>query len=214
MYVQRESSYPAPGKGAELRACLEERVKAAHAKGRAASLAVQLFAGAAGAGYVRNIRFQDLAAYDATRRQNQADPAFQALTQKITPLLSRPNAIELFEVLIPFPATPVMRAPFFSQRALNYPAVGAGPDLRPLLEARVKAYQASGRRASLSTSVYADDAPVFALTVSFQDLAALDSFRSYIQSDPALQALTARAARLIRQPNKLGLAEVLIPMPM
>ena len=47
----------------------------------------------------------------------------------------------------------------------------------------------------------------------FQDQAALDSFRTQNASDPAAQAYVARLDRLVRQANKVELAEVLIPLP-
>lgn len=213
MYIHRESSYPAQGKGRELRALLEERVKAQQASGQAVSLGVQLFAGPEGMSYIRNARHEDLAAYEAARRRNQSDPAFPAYQAKVATLISRPNSSQLFEVLIPNPAGNPLRAPYFTQRALGYPAVGKGPELRAIMEERVKGLQSSGQRATLGVSVYGTDGQEFTTTLAFQDLAALESYRRRNQSDPAFQAYVAKVNPLIRQGPKVELAEVLIPFP-
>ncbi len=65
MYIQRESFYPGLGKGPELRALLEERVKGQQANGRAIGLSVGLFGGPEGNPYIFNFRYQDLAAFES-----------------------------------------------------------------------------------------------------------------------------------------------------
>ena len=213
MYSQRALNYPAPGKGRELRAVLEERVKTEQAKGRAITLAMQVFGGAEGNAYTLNIRHQDLASFEAMRGQNQSDPAFGAFQAKIGVLLIRPVVTQLSEVLIPFPANPAPKAPFYVQRALNYPAQGKGPELRALLEERVKGVQSSGQPASLSASVYGSDGPIFITALSFQDLAALESYRRRNQADPRFQAFGVKLNPLVRQVTRVELFEALIAMP-
>ena len=212
MFNQRATSYAAPGKGPELRALLEDRVKSLKSSGRVAAFGQRMFGGPGGNGFVINIRYDNLAAAEAGRRQDQSNPAFQAYQAKLGALVARPVDVELWEVLIPNPANPVMNAPFFVQRGLNYPAQGEAPEVRALLEERVKTLQAEGMSATLGMGVYGTESPVFALQRSFQNLGQLDAVRARNQSDPAFQAYQAKMGSLVRQPAQVQLGEVLISM--
>ena len=212
MFNQRAVSYAAPGKGPELRAALEDRVKSVKSSGRSVAFGQQMFGGPGGAGFVINIVYDNLAAVEAGRRHDQSDPAFVAYAAKLGALIARPVDVQLFEIVIPNPANPVLKAPFFTQRALNYPAQGKGPEVRALLEERVKSLHSGGQRANLSMGVYGSENPVFALTRAFQDLGALDAARSRNQSDSAFQAAQAKLGSLVRQPAQVQLGEVLIPV--
>jgi hypothetical protein len=98
----------------------------------------------------------------------------------------------------------------FITRALNFAATGKGPELRSVLEERVKTDNSRGGEVSLGTLVYSDDGPAFVVTARYQNLAALDAGRTRNQADQARVASLAKSAALSRQPAKVSLAEVLI----
>lgn len=212
MYTQRVTYYPAVGKGPELRALLEERVKHVQSAGAEVALGVRMFGGPAGNPYIVNLRFQDLAAVEAYRRRNQADPAFAAYNAKVATTLSCAAEIELYETVIPNPATPALTAPYFTQRALFYPGQGKGPEVRALLEERVKGLQASGEHANLSMGVYGSENPMFAFARFFQNMAAVEATRVRNQSDAMFLAFQTKMNPLVRQPTKVEFGEVLIPI--
>ncbi len=97
----RVSRYPAIGKGPALQAHLEERAKAMQAHGFY-TLSRQMF-GSEGPVFVTNRGFQDLASLEAHLDNNQRDPEFRAHAEKAQSMIARPNKIELFQVLVPFP---------------------------------------------------------------------------------------------------------------
>lgn len=102
MFIHRVRGFPAPGKGLEFRAALEEWVKKRQGQGLDTSLSRQLFA-PEGATFVITTRFRDLADYENRTRQMEADPAYQTLIAKLAPLTRTPAKFELLEVLVPFP---------------------------------------------------------------------------------------------------------------
>jgi hypothetical protein len=101
----------------------------------------------------------------------------------------------------------------FTTRALNYTALGKGPELRSVLEERVKAANSHGGMVSLGVLVYSNDAPAFVVNTRYQNLAALDAGRTHNQADPAYQASLAKSAALSRQSAKVSLTEELIGRP-
>ncbi len=101
MFIQRVHIYPAAGKEPELRAALEEWAKKRQAQGVVISLTVQLF-NPEGTAFATTTKFRDLAELENRRRQNLADPAFQAAVAKFASLSRAPAKFELYEVLVPF----------------------------------------------------------------------------------------------------------------
>jgi hypothetical protein len=101
MFVQRVVFHAAQGKGRELRALLEERVKSAQSQGVAAALSVQMFGGG---GFTMTIRYNTLAELEERRAGIASDPAFQAWVTKVAAVTRQPNESELYEVLIPLPS--------------------------------------------------------------------------------------------------------------
>ena len=214
MYTQWIQYHPALGKGPELRALLEERVKSYQSKGQSVALAVRMMGDEEGNPFIAVFRHQDLAAQEAFRRSAQSDPTFAEFQAKVATLLARPAAVSLREVLIPAPTNlPALTAPYFVQVTQVFPIPGKGPELGTLLEEGVKVYQSAGQRSNLATLVYGSDGPFFALTTAFQDLASLESFRHGNQADPAYLARVAKLPPLMRQPAKQTLGEVLIGFP-
>ncbi len=102
MYIQRTSLYPTFDKIFELRALLEERVKARQAQGITIGLQEQLF-GPEGPAFTVVIRHDDLGGVERLRRQMITDPEFQAFLAKVGAVSRAPAKMELFEVLMPFP---------------------------------------------------------------------------------------------------------------
>jgi len=103
MFIQRVSSYPALGKGVELRDALTEWVRKRQAQRMSFSLSVQLF-NPEGQAFVITSRYSDLAEFENRRRTNLADREFQAAVAKFASLSRAPAKSELFEVLLPFPS--------------------------------------------------------------------------------------------------------------
>jgi len=210
MFSQRVTNYPAAGKGPELRTLLEERVKARQAKGLRTGLSTQMF-GADGAAYVITTTYADLAALEKSRRENQSDPASRAFQAKLAGLQRVPQTIELFEILMPAPAAAA--EPIFSHRVTQYPAAGKGPELRALLEGRVKDGQAQGLRVGLSTQLFGAGGATYVQTVIYPDLAAYEKRRQANLSDSAFRAYQAKVVELTRMPAKQELFEILVRVP-
>ena len=101
----------------------------------------------------------------------------------------------------------------FSQRGTHYPVFGKGPELRALLEERVKARQAQGFRVGLSAQMFGAEGVTYILTTIYPDLAALEKNRKENQSDPAFIAYQAKLTGLQRMPTKTELFEILVPVP-
>src|SRR6266542_2253054 len=59
----------------------------------------------------------------------------------------------------------------YTQRTTYFQEIGKGPELRPLLEERVRLVQAHGVRASLSSGTYVMDGPTLSISLQFDDLA-------------------------------------------
>ncbi len=107
MFVQRVRIYPAPGKGEEFRAALEELVKKLQAQGLEIALSAQLYS-PEGSTYVSSTKFRDLAEVESRRRQLEADRTYQAAVAKIASLSRAPAKWELYEVLVRYPGKATM----------------------------------------------------------------------------------------------------------
>ncbi len=66
------------------------------------TLSRQMF-GSEGPVFVTNRGFQDIASLEAHLDNNQRDPKFRAHQEKVESMIARPNKIELFRMLVPFP---------------------------------------------------------------------------------------------------------------
>jgi len=99
MFIQRITLSPALGKGRELRALVEDRVKKGQAQGQRISLATPVFGDEMGS-LVVNIRFNDLAEFEKSRSRNAADKDFQEYVGKVSSMAT--SRFELLEVLVPF----------------------------------------------------------------------------------------------------------------
>jgi hypothetical protein len=210
MYVQQISHYPAPGKGPELRALLEDWAKTAPARGFAHNLASQIM-GPDGPNFVNGVRHQALAAFGSYPQRSQANPAFRPFNEKQRPLLGRPNQQALYEVLIPPPTQ--APPPRYVYRVTRYPALGKAPALRALLEERVKAMQAKGGFYALASQMFSTEGPVYVTNIGYQDLSGLEKTLHGNQQDAAFQSFAEKAQALMGRPGKTELFEVVVPFP-
>ncbi len=209
-YIQQISRYPAIGKGPELRALLEEWARTAPSRGFAHNLISQL--GSEGPVFINGIRHENLAAFETYPERSRANPGFGPFTAKGRQLRDRFPQSELFEVLIPPPSQ--APTPGFTFRVSQYPAIGKGPALQALLEARVKAMQSRGRVfRGLTRKVFSSEGPVFASIIGFQDMASLETFQHNNQRDPKFRAFAKKVESMIARPNKIELFRMLVPFP-
>src|SRR5438876_11844827 len=99
MFIQRITLSPAMGKGRELRALVEDRVKKGQAQGQRISLASPGFGDDMGS-LVVTIRFNDMAELEKSRARNAADKDFQEYVGRVSSMAA--SRFELLEVLVPF----------------------------------------------------------------------------------------------------------------
>ena len=103
MYMQRVTIYPDPEKIADVRAMLVERVKARQAAGMRLALS-EMVAGGNAPQFTVSILFDDLAAFEASRKRDQADADFQKFVGKLSSSIRQPSAFDLMELLVSMPS--------------------------------------------------------------------------------------------------------------
>jgi len=101
--MQRVSIYPNPEKVGEVRTMLVERAKSRQADGVRLALS-ELVAGGHAPQFTVSILFNDLAAFEASRKRDQADGDFQKFIAKLSSLIRKPSDFDLMEVLAPMPS--------------------------------------------------------------------------------------------------------------
>ena len=99
MYAQRISIYPSPENVRDVRELLVERVKLRQSAGMRVGLS-ELVAGSDAPQFTVASRFDDLAAFEASRKRDQSDGDFQKFVGKLTSLLRKPTQFDLMEVLV------------------------------------------------------------------------------------------------------------------
>jgi len=103
MYMHRISIYPNADKVPEVRAMVTERVKARQSGGLRVALA-ELVAGTDAPQFTVSVLWNDLAAFEARRKSDQADADFQKFVAKLSTSIRRPSDIDILEVLLPMPS--------------------------------------------------------------------------------------------------------------
>ena len=103
VYMQRVSIYPDPEKIADVRSMLVERVKIRQGAGIRVALS-ELVAGSDTPQFTVSLLFDDLAAFEAQRKRDQADGDFQKFVGKLASLVRKPIAFDLLEVLAQMPS--------------------------------------------------------------------------------------------------------------
>jgi len=206
-YIQQLTHHPAPGKGPELRAVLEEWAKTAPSRGFEQNLMSQL--GADGPVFINGIRHENLTAFHTYPERSRANPGWESFTKKMGPLMARPRQSALFQTLIP-PAREAPRAKFHFV-VTRYPAVGKWLELQALLVERAKAAQARGWR-MLRRQVFGREGTVFVTSIGFQDLASLEAFMENNERDAQFLAYNEKVESLVARPSKAELFQVLVPL--
>ena len=98
----------------------------------------------------------------------------------------------------------------YSQRITQTAALGKAPELRELNLAQVKARQAQGTRASLSTPITGVGGRLV-VGLNFDTLSDLQTFRERNAADAGFQQYVARISLLMAQPVQTELWEVILP---
>ena len=103
MFMQRIFIYRDPDKLGEVRSLLLERAKARQGAGIRLAVA-ELVAGRHTPQFTVSMLFDDLAAFEAQRKRDQADADFQKFVGKLASLIRKPTGFDLLEVLLPMPS--------------------------------------------------------------------------------------------------------------
>ena len=101
----------------------------------------------------------------------------------------------------------------WSQFAVSAPALGKGPELRALMLARGKEYEAQGLRTTLSVQVAGPESGIFTRIISFGSLAELEEQRVRAAGDEAGRVYAQKLATLISRPVTFSIRETHIPYP-
>ena len=201
--------YPALGKEAEVRALMTDWVKHAQEQGERVALLQRIYS-SEGSMLVALRRYDDMAAADARRRENLADPDWQARVAKLNTMLREPLRQTLAEPIVPL--VPSAAPVGVVQRAFFYPAPEKTGQMRSILEEFVRTAHASGReQVGLSQHIFSATGPVLVITATHTDVAELDRRRQ--ERVPVVQPLVAAAAPLSRAPIAVRLLEVVVPLP-
>lgn len=99
----------------------------------------------------------------------------------------------------------------YAQNFYLYPAPGKTPEVRRLLEDRVRSAQQHDERSSLRQQVWFDEGVVLSVSTLHDSLAAFERSRDRNLSDPATAELLQRLSQLTRRPARLELFESLLP---
>ena len=112
--------------------------------------------------------FDDIGAYEKNRDALWANPAFLDHQVKLTPLLRQPTEITLSESIVNTMAATGATQPRYAHRALVYPATGAEPEVRSILEGFAKGQQADGRPYfRMGRRLFSAIGPVFTMRDSY-----------------------------------------------
>ncbi len=103
MFMQRISIYPDPEKLGDVRSILLERAKARQGAGIRLAL-TELVAGSHAPQFTVSTLFDNLAAFEAQRKQDQMDGDFQKFAGKLASMIRKPTAFDIMEVLVPMPS--------------------------------------------------------------------------------------------------------------
>jgi len=209
MITVRARFYPTIGKEAEVRDFLAEWVKSAQAQGEKAGLAARIFS-SEGSALIVPRRFDDVAAADARRRENQADRDWQGRVAKVNTMLRAPILQSIEETVVqPVPSDTEIGA---VQRAFVYPAGDKVGAVRSILEQFVRDAHATGRGGlMLSQQVFSETGPLLVLTATDTDVAALDQRRR--ERAATIQDMVQAIAPLVRAPIAVRLLQVVVPLP-
>ena len=200
VFTHRVTSYPAPGKGPELRALLEKRVRSRQSEGYRTALMRTMYGEAC---FAINFQFESLAA----RESAQLGP----LPAEAFALTSRLGDPSLHEVLVP--ANLDGRPVKYIEVRHSDPLPGKGGTLQRLLADRVQQQQAADVRAELSVEIAGPRSQVVTVSRFFESLAEYEESRAQRQGDEGAAAVTVAMAPLVSRHVDIEILEVLVPFP-
>ena len=205
LYTVRISHVPAPGKGPQLRAALEEHSKAANAAGGSYGLSQRLYAPEAV--FVNTLRYENLAALEAYNATALNDPARMARLAKVGEFVARPQTPELNEILVPGRPTGEVN---YVLRITNYAVAGKAGELVQVLEKRASIPVKGTVGIAISTQVVSTDGPNFSTNVLFSSLAGIEEFRNATRADASFREFGAQMSTLTARPPRSELHRVLM----
>jgi len=201
--------YPALGKEADVRSFMTDWVKSAQEQGENLALTQRIYT-SEGPMLMIPRRYDDLAAADARRRENLADPAWQERLGELSTMLREPIRQTLEETVVPMGAAtgPVGTV----RRVFFHPAQDKAGALRSTLTEFVQGVQAAGNgQIGLSQQIFSESGPLLVLTTTHADVAALDKVRQ--ERAEAAQALVDSVSGFLRAPLAIRLLSVIVPFP-
>jgi hypothetical protein len=208
MYTEVIIHHPAPGKGADLRAALEERSKAANAAGSPHLVAQLLYAEEPT--FANLIRHDSLAAIDEYGNRRASDPSFQVFLSKTAAADARPPSIALYENLVA--AQPTGPVNYALWRTF-YPAPGKAGALRAAVEKRAHTSSPGAIGKAVYAQILGADRNHFVLVTLFPSLAGFESYLKAQPSDPSVQAFAAEVGTLAAAGGRSDLYRVTLPFP-
>ena len=205
MFTHLATFYPALGKEAELLAHATAFVNARRARGEDYALTTRLFS-PIGTALTLGRRYDDLAAAEAVRATNLADPDFAAAATRANELSRAPATQRLSEVIVPVNATGEVK---FVEATTVYPAPGHIGAIRSMLEERVRGQQAR-RSIGLAVTLYDLEGAALIVTGTHASLSSVEEHRRANQESRDFQAMVAEIGKLVRKPATSLLAAVVV----
>jgi hypothetical protein len=208
MYITRFSFYPDMGRRPELRSLLEHWVNGSPARGVQASLSMSLFADIQTIAI--SIKHENLGLYERYVQARNANPEFQLFTARLMSLLTRSNASELYEEVVPYPSN--VPQPRYLQRVFHRPALGQEVKLRGVLsEWASSGIQTDGVGVGVAARLMSGKGSAVIHEIGFPSLSTLDNRSQMRSADPGFAAFNSARIPLVSEPWWTELEEVLVP---
>ena len=205
--VRQVKIFPSMDKAAEARALLEEQVRTNSGNDRT-SLG-QNIVGEMPALVITSI-FDDIGALEKDRDALWANQAFVTFQQKLGPMLRQPTEVTISEGIVSTMAATGATQPRYGHQALVYPATGAEPEVRSILEGFAKGQQADGRPYfRMARRLFSATGPVFSMGDSYESLSEFDKVnKARVEKVPDF---FKQLGPITRAPMSQELREVLVP---
>lgn len=206
MYFRLVNHYPSQTSAGELRALVKDRAESENASGASRNSVLAEMLGPE-PNIIHAIQHEDFGAWES--HISNRDPSFQAYGAKVQTTLVRPIQQEIYEVVTRSATGP---ANFLARN--TFQAIrGKGPELRKVLEERVKTSNSRGSVSSaLLSQGFASNGPYLTLAVGFSDLASLEKYFGALPSDPSWGGF-ANALNTLVASNENRLFRIVVPFP-